>query len=60
MIEIEKLYFLLERRFGGGPQGGSIIDIVKCKLLQRAGSDGLRAVARVMKMMDDDGSRTLR
>ena len=59
MVEIEKLHNLLERRLGGGAKGGSVIDIVKAKLLQRAGSDGLRAVARVMKMMDDDGSRTL-
>ena len=32
---------------------------MKAKLLQRAGSDGLRAVSRVMTMMDDDGSKPL-
>jgi len=60
MINIQNLHGLLNLRYGGGGgKSGSIVDIVKDKLLQRAGSDGLRAVARVMKMMDDDGSKTL-
>ena len=59
MIKVEDLHGVLSMRFGGGGHGGSIIEVVKAKMLQRAGSDGLRAVGRVMKMMDDDGSRTL-
>ena len=59
MIKVEDLHSVLSMRFGGGGHDGSIIEVVKAKLLQRAGSDGLRAVARVMKMMDDDGSKTL-
>jgi Ca2+-binding EF-hand superfamily protein len=60
MINIQNLHSILNLRHGGGSdKSGSIIDIVKGKLLQRAGSDGLRAVSKVMNMMDDDGSKTL-
>ncbi|GMH63836.1 hypothetical protein TrLO_g596 [Triparma laevis f. longispina] len=59
MIDVTSLHGLLSIRFGAGGGGGSIIEVVKAKMLQRAGSDGLRAVARVMAMMDDDGSKTL-
>lgn len=61
VIDIQKLHSLLSLRFGegGGGREGGIIHAVKAKLLQRAGSDGLRAVSRVMTMMDDDGSKTL-
>ena len=59
IVEVVKVLNLFEQRYGGGGNDGSIIDQVKTKLLKRAGSDGLRAVGRVMKMMDDDGSRTL-
>ncbi|GMI15003.1 hypothetical protein TrVE_jg10976 [Triparma verrucosa] len=59
MIDVTSLHGILSMRFGAGGGGGSIIEIVKNKMMQRAGSDGLRAVARVMAMMDDDGSKTL-
>ena len=60
MMNVQDLHGVLNLRFGGGAgKSGSIIDVVKAKLLQRAGSDGLRAVSRVMNMMDDDGSKTL-
>ena len=57
MIDVSKLHGLMALRFGGSGGTGSIIELVKAKMLKRAGSDGLRAIHRVMKIMDDDGSK---
>ena len=61
-IPIEKLHAMLTTKLGGGGPaagGGSIIDVVKSKMLAKCGSDGLRAIRKVLEVMDGDGTKQL-
>merc|ERR1711991_768905 len=46
---------------GVAPVGSSsnIIDKIRKKIIARAGSHGLHALSRVLKIMDDDGNKVL-
>lgn len=45
--------------FAGVMGAQTVLDRVKAKILQRAGGSGFRGIVRSLRLMDDDGSRTL-
>ena len=72
-VDVSDLHDEMVRRFGsrgskgasstGGvaPVGSSsnIVDKIRKKIIARAGSHGLHALSRVLKIMDDDGNKSL-